>query len=156
MKVPLLSIAFALTWLPSQAALAKTDPLCAPLRAFIESVKPDETKTVEFHTAWGSNFKDSTESAIFAKRCNHFGYGPAEAVCAYLMEHGSVEFAGNNLKRAVMYLSSKTRLDSGLTVSGAAMSLTYGSPDQVANVSLELSEDSQIGGMVLRVAADGY
>jgi hypothetical protein len=53
MKVILLSTALVLTWLPAQAALAKTDPLCAPLRSFVASVKPDETKTVEFHTSWG-------------------------------------------------------------------------------------------------------
>jgi hypothetical protein len=156
MKVPLLSIALALTCLPTQAALAKTDLLCTPLREFVESVKPDETKTLEFLTSWGGNFKDAVEPAIFAKRCSHFGYGPAETVCTYLMEHGAVEFAGSNLKRAVMCLSPKTRLDPRLTVSGAAMSLTYGSPDRGANVSLELSEHPQIGGMVLRVVADGF
>ena len=156
MKVPVLSIALALTCLPAQAAQTKTDPLCAPLRAFVESVEPDEGRALEFHTSWGGNFKDSPEPAISAKRCNHFGYGEAEAVCAYLMEHGAVEFAGNNLKRAVMCLSPKTRLDSGLSVSGAAISLTYGSPDRGANVRLDLSEDSQIGGMVLKISADGF
>jgi hypothetical protein len=156
MKVLLLSSALVLTWLPTQAALAKTDPLCAPLRAFVASVKPDETNTLEFHTSWGGNFKDSAEPAIFAKRCNHFGYGPAGAVCTYLMEHGATEFSDTNFKRAVMCLSPETRLDSGLSVSGAAMSLSYGSPDRGAHVSLEFSEDSQLGGMVLKVAADGY
>jgi len=156
MKVLLLSTALALTCLPTQANRAKTDPLCAPLRAFIESVKSDETRTLEFHTSWGAHFKDSTEPAIFAKRCNHFGYGQAEAVCSSLMESGSIEFAGSNLKRAVMCLSPKTRLDSGLSVSSAAISLSYGSPDRGANVSLELSEDTQIGGMVLKLAADGF
>ena len=156
MKVLLLSSALVLTWLPTQAALAKTDPLCAPLRAFVASVKPDETKTFEFHTSWGGNFKDSAQPAFFAKRCNHFGYGPAGAVCTYLMEHGATEFSDTNFKRAVMCLSPQTRLDSGLSVSGAAMSLSYGSPDRGAHVSLEFSEDSQLGGMVLKVAADGY
>lgn len=156
MKAPLLSIALVLTWLPIQATPAKADPLCAPLRAFVASVKSDETKTLEFHTSWGGNFKDSTEPAIFAKRCNHFGYGPADVVCTYLMEHGAIEFSDTNFKRAVMCLLPRTRLDSGLSVSGAAMSLSYGSPDRGAHVSLVFSEDSQLGGMVLRVAADGY
>ena len=156
MKAPLLLIALVLTWLPTQAALAKTDPLCAPLRAFVASVKSDETKTLEFHTSWGGNFKDSTEPAIFAKRCNHFGYGPADVVCTYLMQHGATEFSDTNFKRAVMCLSPRTRLDSGLSVSGAAMSLSYGSPDRGAHVRLVFSEDSQLGGMVLTVAADGY
>lgn len=156
MKVPLLSVAFALACLPAQAVLAKTDPLCAPLRAFVASVKPDETRTLEFHTSWGGNFKGAAEPAVFAKRCNHYGYRPAEAVCAYLMEHGAVEFAGSNLKRALMCLSPKTRLDPRLMVSGAAMLFTYGGPDSGSNVNLELAEDIQSGGVVFRVAADGF
>ena len=156
MKVHWLSIALALAWLPTHTALARADTLCAPLRAFVESVNPDETKAIEFHTSWGTNFKDSTEPAVFAKRCNHFGYGPAEALCSYLMEHGSTEFPDTDFKGAVMCLSPKTRLDPSLSVSDAAMSLSYGSPDRGAIVSLELSEDPQIGGMLFRVAADGY
>ncbi|WP_222566002.1 hypothetical protein [Novilysobacter antarcticus] len=152
MKAHLLSVALALTWLPIQAAQAKTDSLCAPLREFVKSVRPDESKTFEFHTSWGRNFKDSAELAISAKRCNHFGYGPAEDACTYLMEHGATEFSDNNFKRAVVCLSPKTRFDSGLSVSDAVMSLSYGSAD----VTLEFSEDSQTGGMVLKVAADGY
>ncbi|WBX94522.1 hypothetical protein [Pseudoxanthomonas mexicana] len=136
--------------------MAKTDPLCAPLRAFVESVKRDETRSLDFHTSWGGNFKDSTERAIFAKRCNHFGYGPAEVLCVYLMEHGAIEFSDSNLKRAVMCLSPKTRLDSGLSVHHAIVSLTYGSDYRGAHVTLEFSEDRKIGGMVLRVAADGF
>ena len=154
MKVHSLSIALLLA-LPAQVAIAKTDPLCAPLRAFVASVKPSETKTFEFRTSWGGNFKDSTEPAISAKRCSHFGYGPAEPVCAYLMAHGAVEFSENNLKRAVMCLSQRTRLDPGLSIFGV-VSLTYGSDNRGAHVSLELADDAQVGGMVLRVAADGY
>ncbi|QNH10992.1 hypothetical protein [Xanthomonas sp. SI] len=156
MKVRLLSIVFALAWLPAQTAIAKTDPLCAPLRAFVQSVKPDESKSFEFHTSWGGNFKDSAEPAIFAKRCNHFGYDPAQPLCAYLMEHGSIEFSDNNFKRAVMCLSSKTRLDSGLSVSEATISVSYGNDERGAHVSLEFAEDTQVGGMVLKVTADGY
>ena len=156
MKVHLLSVALVLASLPVQAAIAKTDLLCAPLRAFVESVKPDETKTFEFRTSWGGNFKDLTELAIFAKRCNHFGYGPAKPVCEYLMEHGAIEFSDNNLKRAVMCLSPKTRLAPGLSMSSIAMSLTYGSDERGSHVNLKFAEDSQVGGMLLTVAADGY
>ena len=155
MKAHLLSVALLWAWLPVQDVIAKTDPLCAPLRAFVESVKPDETKSFEFRTSWGGNFKDSMEPAIFAKRCNHFGYGPAEPVCAYLMAHGAVEFSENNLKRAAMCLSPKTRLDPGLSIFGV-VSLTYGSDNRGAHVILELADDAQVGGMALKVAAAGY
>lgn len=156
MKAHWLSMALVLIGLSADTAVAKTDPLCAPLRAFVESVKPDTSETFEFHTSWGSNFKGSAEPAILAKRCNHFGYGPAEPVCTYLMEQGSVEFPDNNLKRAVMCLSPKTRLDTGLSISGAAMSLVHGREGRGADVGLELAEDLQLGAMVLRVAVDGY
>lgn len=127
-----------------------------PAPGFIESVKPQQTKSLQFRTAWGSNFQDAAEPAMSAKRCDHFGDGAAEAVCAYLMEHGSTEFSDNNFKRAVMCLSPRTRLDSGLSVSEATVSITYGGSDRGAKVSLDFSEDSQIGGMALSVAADGY
>jgi hypothetical protein len=155
MKVHLLSIAMVMLWLPVTAT-AGTDPLCGPLREFVSSVHPGETKVIEFHTSWGGNFKDSPEPVIFAKRCNHYGYGPAKAACAYLMEHGAIEFSDNNLKRAVMCLSPKTRMDAGLSLNSAAIFLTYGSPDQGSHVNLEFGEDPQLGGMVLKVAADGY
>jgi Methyltransferase domain len=51
--------------------------------------------------SWGSGFKGSgNELALYAKRCDHNGYEPAKAVCAYLMEHGATEFSGNNAQNA--------------------------------------------------------
>ena len=155
MKVRLLSIALVTLSLPVTAT-AGTDPLCGPLREFVRSVQPGESKAIEFHSSWGGNFKDASEPAIFAKRCNHYGYGPAEAVCTYLMEHGAIEFSDNNLKRAVMCLSPKSRMDSGLSLNSAVISLTYGSPARGSRVNLEFDEDPQVGGMVLKLAADGY
>ncbi len=155
-KIWLLSIMVALAWLPTQTVLAKTDPLCAPLRAFVQSVQPDESRVLEFRTSWGSSFKDSTEPALFAKRCNHFGYSPAETMCEYLVKHGATEFSDNNLKRSVMCLSPKTKLDSGLSIADATFSLSYGSDDRGALVSLKLVEDPKIGGVVLRISVDGY
>jgi hypothetical protein len=60
--------------------------LCGPLRAFVQSVKPHESRAVEFHTSWGGDFKDSSDAGtVWAKRCLHFDYEPAKAVCAYLL-----------------------------------------------------------------------
>ena len=42
-------------WQPVNA----TDTLCEPLRKFVESVKPHESKTITFRTSWGAGFKDS-------------------------------------------------------------------------------------------------
>ena len=55
-----------------------------------------------------------------------------------------------------MCLSPKTRLDSGLSVSDVVISFTYGSDDRGSDITLEYSEDAQIGGMVLKLTADGY
>ena len=62
-------------------------------------------------------------------------------MCAYLMEHGATEFSDNNLKRAVMCLSPKTRLDSGLSVSDVVISFTYGSDDRGSDITLEEALD---------------
>lgn len=155
-----ISLAFALACLPLQTAAAKDGPGCGPWRAFVASVQPGETRSLAFRTSWGSGFKDdedpSGQFAMSAKRCEHHDYGPAKSVCAYLMEHGAVEFSDWNFKDAVTCLSGKTQLDPRLSFSTAAISLRYGTDDRGANVDLEFVEDSQDGGMVLKVTAAGY
>jgi hypothetical protein len=156
MRIRMLAIAATVAWLPTQAAVAGTDPLCAPLRAFVRSVKPDDTRSFDFHTLWGGNFKDEAEPAIYAKRCNHAGYEPANRVCEYLMEHGATEFSDNNLERAVTCLSRKTRFAPGLSFSETGISFSYGTDDRGAMVKVRYGQDDQIGGMVLTVTAEGY
>jgi len=144
---------FALTPLTGAAA----QELCEPLRKFIESVKPDETRTLEFHTSWGSDFRDSNdESVLSAKRCIHNGYEPAKAVCAYLMQNGAVEFSGNNAKQALMCLSRKSHFADRLVLDGIELSLTYGSEERGSNVDIKYSPDDKLGGMVLSITARGY
>ena len=137
-------------------AFAGADPLCGPLREFVRSVEREATRSLEFHTLWGGNFKGASEPAIFAKRCNHDGYAPAMAVCAYLMEHGAIEFSENNLKRAATCLSPRTQIDASVSLDNISMSLEYGSDDRGSTVTLAYLDDPQLGGMVLRVVADGY
>lgn len=137
-------------------AFAGPDPLCDPLREFVKSVPREETRSLEFHTLWGANFEGAPEPAIFAKRCNHHGYATAMAVCAYFMEHGAVEFSDNNLKRAATCLSPKTRIDASVSLHDTSMSLEYGNDDRGSTVTLAYLEDPQLGGMVLKVVADGY
>lgn len=138
-----------------QAASA-ADGLCGPLRKFVESVKPNETRLLKFHTIWGSDFKDSKEWAMGAKRCEHNGYDPAKSVCAYFMEHGATEFSGNNAKSAVMCLSPKTHFAPRMELHTISVSLTYGTDDRGSNVDIEYSEDNELGGMVLSITVDGY
>ena len=160
MTVRAICFAFVLAWLPLQTATAKDDPGCGLWRAFVASVQPGDTQSLAFRTSWGGGFKDEEDESgqfvMFAKRCEDHDYGPAQAVCAHLMEHGAVEFSGWNLKEAVTCLSRKTRLDAGLSFESAAITLTYGTDDRGANVDLEYVDDPLVGGMVLKVTAKGY
>jgi len=139
------------------AAHASPPPeLCKALRAFIESIKPDEKREFTFHTSWGQNFKDAPEPAIFAKRCEHGDYEPAKKVCDYLMKNGSAEFADANVKNAVSCLSSKTRFDPLMQVSKGAFSFSYGSNNRGALIDVTLQTDDKLGGMAFQLVADGY
>jgi hypothetical protein len=145
-----------LTLLTYQTALA-AHGLCGPLRKFVESVKPHESKVLEFHTSWGSGFKDSDDKlTLYAKRCDHNDYEPAKAVCAYLMKQGAIEFSGNNAKAAVMCLSQETHFGDRLLLDGIEISLTYGTDDRGSNVEIQYARDDQLGGMALSITARGY
>jgi hypothetical protein len=150
---------FAIVWsgvIVCRSALA-ADELCAPLRRFVESVKPDEKRALEFHTSWGSDFKDThDESALWAKRCVHHDYQPARAVCDFLMENGAVEFSGNNAKRVLMCLSRKTHFADRLLLHGIEISLSFGTDDRGSHVEIRYAPDEQLGGMVLSITASGY
>jgi hypothetical protein len=122
----------------------------------VASVQPDETREFTFRTSWGSNFKDDPEPAIAAKRCEHGGYNPAKNVCTYLMEYGSTEFTGADVKDAVSCLSRKTKFDRRLSLYLASFHFSYGSDDRGALIDITFKEDPIVGGMAFRLVADGY
>jgi hypothetical protein len=132
------------------------DGLCEPLREFVESVKPDETRVLKFHTSWGKNFTDSDEPAMYAKRCDHDGYEPAKKVCAYLVKFGATEFSGNNAKAAIACLSSRTLFPRRSQLQAISLSMTYGTDNRGDNVDVEYAEDYELGGMVLSITVRGY
>jgi hypothetical protein len=138
------------------AQAAPAAEFCRVLRAFVASVQPDETREFTFRTSWGSNFKDVAEPAMSAKRCEHGNYAPAERVCAYLMAHGSTEFAGANVKDGVSCLSARTKFDSRLNIEEADFSFSYGSQNRGALIGVTFKEDADVGGMAFRLVADGY
>jgi hypothetical protein len=157
MKVLVCSTAILLSTLPISAqARDRRDSLCPPLRSFAASIGPDETRTLVFHTSWGGNFKDSKELVIYAKRCIHGGYKQAESVCDDLMQNGSVEFGNYNAMRAIVCLSPKTRFSNHASFERGEFSLMYGTENRGANISVTFEEDSVVGGMALRIVADGY
>ena len=135
---------------------APATEFCEVLRSFVESVQPDEAREFTFRTSWGTNFKDTEEPAIAAKRCDHQGYAPGESVCAYLMEHGSTEFSSVTVKEAISCLSRGTKFGTDLSLGEGAFSFSYGSEDRGALIDITLGEDPVIGGMVFRLAAEGY
>lgn len=156
MRTCLSSVAALWVWLPASVAMAETDPLCAPLRSFVESVAIEEVRSFSFHTRWGSNFKDEASPPIYAKRCLHSGYEPASPVCKYLADHGATEFPDNNFKRVVACLSPKTRFAPGVSIHAASVSFVYGNDERGADVQVTLAEDADIGGVVLKVKVEGY
>ena len=145
-----------LFWPALSVAQQAQDPLCLSLQTFLDSVQPGQVHEVAFHTVWGSNFNDSQEPAVFAKRCKHDGYQPAKPVCESLMATGVIEFAGNNAKRVVACLSSETHLAQRLNLNSASFFLSYGKEDQGSSVTVQFTEDLQLGGKVLRISANGY
>jgi hypothetical protein len=157
MRYLLVSIFLGTVMLPWQAiARAPVDQMCAPLRAFVASVKPRETRSLEFRTSWGGNFKDSAAPAIYAKRCAYHDYVPAKAICGYLMKYGRIEFSGNNVERALACLSPGTQFGQFVQLNQAEFTFTYGSDERGSNVTIQYDEDLKIGGEVLTITADGY
>lgn len=145
----------AIVW-PSLVHASPPPEFCKLLRAFVASVQPDETREFTFRTSWGANFKDDSQPAMGAKRCEHEGYDPAKNVCEYLMEHGSTEFTGVDVKDAVLCLSRKTRFDPRLSLNAADFSFSYGSDNRGALIDVTFNKDTVVGGMAFRLVADGY
>ena len=132
------------------------DDMCRPLKAFLASIGPDQTQEVIFRTIWGGNFNDDPEEALFAKRCEHGGYGPGKAVCDYLMNFGAVEFSGNNAKSVITCISPSTRFAAATSLHAIAFTTHFGTENRGVNVNVDFHADEELGGMVRIVSADGY
>ncbi len=146
----------ALAALVSTSSAISAEDMCRPLKAFLASVQPDQTRAISFRTIWGGNFRDDPEEAFFAKRCEHGGYEPGKAVCDYLMNFGAVEFSGNNAQSVITCISPNTRFAAGVSLHSIAISTHFGTKNRGANVSVNFQADEELGGMVLTVSADGY
>lgn len=132
---------------------------CRVLRAFVESVQPNETREFTFRTSWGSDFNDAQDPGAFvfgSKRCEHGNDEPGEKVCAYLMEHGLMEFTEVNVKDAVSCLSRRTRFDPRLSLNEASFHFGYGSENRGALIDITFKADSVVGGMAFTLVANGY
>jgi hypothetical protein len=158
MKRPLLVfLAVATLGHHQVAACAPKDPLCAPLQAFAASVRPNESKEFAFHTMWGGPFKDDPSAQVmYQARCIHNGFEPGKAVCSYLLKHGQIEFSDIDAKHALECLSPTTRLGRQVGLDRGVFTLSYGTDRRGSHVKILYGEDAEIGGMVLRITAEGY
>ena len=138
------------------ASYARTDTFCKTIRSFAASVKPDEKRYIEFHTSWGSNFSDSSDPAVFAKRCLDNEYAPGKAVCDYLLEYGSAEFASRNAERVIHCLFPKTKLDAMLLLNKIDASFSYGKGNKSSIIHISFDKAAYAGGNVLKITAEGY
>lgn len=151
-----ITLALTLFLTAGTAPAKKPDPLCAPVRAFVGSVGPDESREIAFHTSWGSNFSDAEEPALFAKQCMHQGYEPGRPACRALMEHGAVEFSNTNAERLVSCLAPDTRWGAHVQLLQGSFSLRHGSDNRGSHVKVTYGPDPVRGGAVLRLVAGGY
>ena len=132
------------------------DEFCRPLLDFARSVGPDEERSISFHTSWGRNFRNNPEPAIFAKQCVHDDYRQAKPVCTYLMEHGATEFAGRNAQRVIACLAPEARFGPDVELEEGAFRIGFGTPNRGSRITVKFSRDEQLGGMVLRIHAEGH
>lgn len=153
----LAAVVFTAALYPTHAAARiQKDGLCAPLRAFVGSVKKGETRKIEFHTSWGQGFKGSPTNTFAEKRCIDNGYAPAKAACDRLMADGQIEFSGNDAVRAIACLSPDTHFADSLQLDRIDVQFSYGTEQRGSIVTVIFTQDSELGGMVLKISADGY
>jgi hypothetical protein len=137
-------------------ARTQKDSFCLPLRAFIASAKRGETKSIQFETSWLTGFKGSPKNTMFEKRCVDNGYALAKPVCDYLMRNGQIEFAGNNALRAIECLSARTHFADSIQLDRLDVSFSYGMEQRGSNVTIQFSDDSKLGAMVMNISSEGY
>lgn len=131
------------------------DLLCAEVKAFLASVKPDETRAVTLRTFWGAR-EEGDQIVIGSKTCEHKDYEPGKRLCSYLIQDSSTEFAGYNAKRILNCVTPQSGIAEELAIHSGSFSVTYGSPNRGALVDLRLATDGESGEMALYLQADGY
>jgi hypothetical protein len=106
---------------------------------------------------WGGPFKDDPSAQVmYQARCIHNGFEPGKAVCSYLLKHGHIEFSDIEAKRALECLSPATRFGQPLGLERGVFTLRYGTDRRGSRMKILYGEDSESGGMVLRIVAEGY
>jgi hypothetical protein len=137
------------------ARAKQKDVLCAEMKLFLASVKPEETRALTLRTFWGAR-REGDQIIVGSKSCEHGEYEPGRRLCAYLLQNSSTEFAGHNAKRILNCLMPKPGIAADLEIHSGSFSTSFGSADRGAWVDLRLTQDKERGEMVLHLEADGY
>lgn len=156
MKANFLLLAGVTIALQPNVSAANPNSYCRLLQNFIKSIAPDGYKIIEFHTIWGGNFKGDGEKVLYAKRCDHGGFKPAKNVCGYLLNNASVEFAGRNFMNSISCLSPKSKFSPELVLKSGNATITLGTDSKGSLIYINLGEDTDIGGMNLKIEVDNY
>jgi len=85
----------------------ESDQMCAEISRFASTIKAGESHSVVLRGGWGGDMPN----ILMTHDCQAFGYGPGNALCAYLVPNTSWEFGQNNAKRAAECLDSSSRQD---------------------------------------------
>lgn len=147
------TISSILGCLALSASLSATaaDDLCAALDEFTESVGPEETREIRFHTIVGANFKDREAPAYGARRCDFGSHEAARPVCEYLMKFGSIESPGYAAKKVIGCISPKTRFAPGSWIHAISFATNVGREPRIRRVEVVLAENPEIGGMTMAI-----
>jgi hypothetical protein len=140
----------------SAAAAAAAGGLCETLQDFVGSAAVGESHELKFHVIVGSNFKDRDSPAYGARRCDYGSYEPAKPVCKFLMEYSSIESPGYNAKSVIGCLSPKTKFAVGTWLYAIAYAVKLGTDARGSRVDVVLSEDKEVGGVMLSIKTTGY
>src|SRR4051794_4132880 len=79
------------------------DETCRAIAAFANAAE-DVGHSVRLMTDWGGSYhksEDPNEQVFSAKDCVNDGFEPGKALCNYLLENTSTEFAAINYRRAL-------------------------------------------------------
>ena len=93
-----------------EALRNQSDDMCAEIAKFANASTDRSVHTVDLINDWGGPISEEEsrkqgDYTMYVKQCRHGDYIPGKGLCAYLMEHTSTEFPGNNVRRALVCLN---------------------------------------------------
>lgn len=89
----------------STGGMKGQDQICNEIASFAAATEPGQHRSVVLRGGWGGD----TPDVLMTHDCQHAGYGPGKALCAYLLPNTSWEFGNYNAKRVARCLDSTER-----------------------------------------------